>query len=96
MLKASNEIAFVLAKKYKPFSDGEDIVKPFLHRITKWVCDKSIERKVNKIRLSKQTITRCIEELSHDVSEQHKDRVHACSFFLLALDESADICDVVQ
>ena len=25
MLEASNDIAFVLAKKYKPFSDGEDI-----------------------------------------------------------------------
>ena len=92
MLKASNKIAFVLVKKHKPFSDGEDIVKPCLYKITKWVGD---ERKVNKITLSKQTITRHIEDLSHDVSEQQEDRVHTCSF-LLALDESADICDVVQ
>ena len=34
--------------------------------------------------------------LSHDVSEQQKDPVHTCSFFSLALDKSADICDVVQ
>ena len=25
-----------------------------------------------------------------------KDRAHTCSFFLLAFDESADICDVAQ
>ena len=31
----------------------------------------------------------------HDVSEQQKDCVNACSF-LLALHKSADICDVVQ
>ena len=90
MLEASNEIAFVLAKKSKPFSDGEDIVKPCLHKITKRVGDKSIERKVSKIALSKQTIIRHIdrhiEELSYDVSEQQKDCVHACSLFSLALD----------
>ena len=51
MLEASNKIAFVLAKKNKPFSDGEDIVKPCLRKITKWVGDKGIERKVNKITL---------------------------------------------
>ena len=35
MLDASSEIAFVLGKKDKPFSDGEDIVKPCLHKISK-------------------------------------------------------------
>ena len=46
--------------------------------------------------MSKQTITRRIEELSRDVCEQVKDRAHACSFFSLAFDESADICDLAQ
>ena len=46
--------------------------------------------------MSKQTITRRIEEISHDVCEQVRDHVHACSIFSLALDESADICDVAQ
>ena len=32
MLVASNEIAFVMARKNKPFSDCEDTVKPCLHR----------------------------------------------------------------
>ena len=46
--------------------------------------------------MSKQTITRCIEELSHDVSEQLKDPFHTCSFFSLALDESEDMSEVAQ
>ena len=83
-------------KSIRTSSDGEDIDKPCLHEITKWVGDKSIERKVSKIPLSKQTITRHIAELSHDVSKQQMDRVYACSFFSLALDESDDMCDVVQ
>ena len=45
MLEASNKIAFVLAKEHRPFSDGEDIVKPCLHKATKWVGDKSIEER---------------------------------------------------
>ena len=80
-LEASSEIAFALANKHRPFIDGTDIAKPCLHEITKWVGVKGIDRKVNKIALSKQTITRHIEELSHDVSEQQEDRVHTCSFF---------------
>ena len=85
MLRASNELAFALAEKYKPLYDGEDIFKPCLHKITKRIGDKSIERKVNNIALSKQTIIQHTEELSHDAS-----------FFSLALDKFADICDVVQ
>ena len=60
------------------------------------VGDKSIERKVNEITLSKYIITRHTDELSYDVSQQQKDRVHTCSFFSMALSESAAICDAVQ
>ena len=63
VLKASNKITLVLAEKHKPSSDGEDIVKSCLHKIIKWVGDKSIERKVNKIALSRQlhdTFTSCL------------------------------------
>jgi len=75
MLEISYEIAFVLAEKHRPFSDDVEIVEP------QHVGDKSIERKINEAALLKQTITRCIEELSHDVCEQVKDCVHACLFF---------------
>ena len=72
------------------------MVKPGLQKFAQYVGEKSIEKKANEVALSKQTITRRIEELSLDVCEQVKDRAHACSFFSLAFDESADICDVVQ
>ena len=48
------EIAFVFAKKNRPVSDGEDIVNPCLHKITKWIGDESVEIKINEIALSKQ------------------------------------------
>ena len=85
MLEASYKIAFLLAKKHKPFSDDEEIIKPCLQKFAQSSGDKSIEKKVKKIALSKQTITRRFEELSHDVSEQLKDRFHTCSFFFISL-----------
>ena len=96
MTAASYEIALTLAKRRKPFSDGEEIVKPCLNIFAKRIGDKNIESKVAKIALSKQTITRRIEELSYDVSNQLKDLVHSCTYFSLALDESTDICDIPQ
>ena len=49
--ESSSKICFVLAKKYKPLSDGEDIAKPCLNKITKSVGYESIEREVNEIAL---------------------------------------------
>ena len=53
MLEVPCKITFVLAKKHKPFSDGEKIVKPCLQKFKQCVSDKSIEKKVNKVPLSK-------------------------------------------
>ena len=96
MLEASYGIAFLLAKKHKPFSDSEEIIKPCIQKFVQSIGHKNIEKKAKEIALSKQTITRGIEEVSHDVCEQLKDRFHTYSFFSLALDESADISDVAQ
>ena len=56
MLELSYEIAFVLAKKHKPFSDAEEIVKPCLQKFAPRLGDESLERKVSEVALSKQTI----------------------------------------
>ncbi len=83
MTEVLYKIALVLAKKQKPFSDGEEIVEPCLQIFEKYLCDKNIERKVGDIPFSKQSIMRGKEELSL-VSEQVKGLEHACTFFSLA------------
>lgn len=69
--------------------DGEEIVKPCLQIFAR--CLENIERKVDEIALSKQTVTRRIEELSNDVSEQLKD---LWSYFLFFSFGWIYICDV--
>ncbi len=81
MKEASYKIAFMLSKKRKPFSDGEEIVKLGLQIFAEYLNDGSIENKVSEISLSKQTITRHTEELSNDVAEQVKDLAKNCTFF---------------
>ena len=51
-LKVSYKIAFMLAKKHKPFSAGEEMVKPCFQKFAQLVGDKSIEKKVNEVTLS--------------------------------------------
>ena len=52
MLEVSYEIALVLAKKHKLFSDSEEIVKPGLQKFAQYVGEKIIEKKANEVALS--------------------------------------------
>lgn len=69
------EIVFVLAKKWKPFSDGKEIIKLHPQIFVGYLDDTNIERKVDKIPLLKQTVTWLTQELSTHVLEQLKDLV---------------------
>lgn len=96
MVVASYEVALLLAKKKKPFTDGEEIVKPVLEIAARMLGDKNIQAKFKDIPLSNNTMTRRIEELADNVSEQIAFHASNCKFFSLAMDESTDISDTAQ
>lgn len=96
MLAASYEMALLLAKKMKPYTDGEDILKPALEIAARMLGDKQVESKFKDIPLSNNTVTRRVEELAGNVTEQIKYRSSICSFFSLAMDESTDLSDTAQ
>ena len=93
---ASYEVALLLAKKKKPYTDGEEIVKPVLDIAAKMLGDKKIEAKFKDIPLSNNTMTRRIEELADNVNKQVAFNSSNCKFFSLAMDESTDISDTAQ
>lgn len=95
-LVASYEIAMLLAKKKKPFTDGEELIKPAFEIAARMLGDKNIEIKLKDIPLSNNTMTRRIEELSDNITEQVVFHATSCKFFSLAIDESTDICDSAQ
>jgi len=85
-----------LARKKKPFTDGEEIVKQSLEIAARMLGDKQIENKFREIPLSNNTMTRRVEELSNNVLDQIKEFASNYQFFSLAMDESNDICDTAQ
>ena len=85
---ASYEVALLLARKKKPFTDAEEIIKPSLKIAARMLGDKKCETKFDQIPLSNNTMARRVEELASDVHRQVATHVKNCKFFSLAMDES--------
>ena len=86
---ASFELALLIAKKKRPMVEGEEIIKPALHIETKYLGDKA-STFATGIPLSDNTMTRRMEMMSEDVSEQLIQFQADAVFFSIALDESTD------
>lgn len=95
-VRASYEVALLLAKRKRPFTDGEEIVKPVLHIAGKMLGDKTVLEKFKDIPLSNDSVRRRTEELSNNVKTQITRQAQHCQFFALAMDESNDVSDTAQ
>jgi len=93
-VKASYIVSQILAKKMKPFADGE-IIKECLTAVAEigFPDKKDI---ISKISLSRFTIRRKIEDLSENISATLCKRIKKFEYCSLALDESCDISDTSQ
>ncbi|KAG8224218.1 hypothetical protein J437_LFUL002674 [Ladona fulva] len=97
---ASFKIADLLAKKKKPFQDGELLKEAFL------ACAESlfggfpnkpeIISAIQELQLSDSTVLRRIEAIADDMQSQLKRDVETCEWFSLQFDESTDISDMLQ
>ena len=74
-------MALLMAKKKKPFTDGEEILKPALEIAARMLADKHIETKLKDIPLSNNTMIRCVEDLAENVGEQVAFHAFNCKFF---------------
>ena len=94
VVAASYIVAEVIAKKSKPFSDGE-FVKECLNRVVDVLCPEKKEQ-FEQISLSRQTIARRIEELGNSIEMKLAPKAGDFTFYSLALDESTDTKDTAQ
>lgn len=94
IIKSSYSVASIIAKKMKPFSDGE-FVKECLNAVIKDVLpDKS--KMFSNISLSRQTICRRINDISNEIVMTLRDQIKDFKCYSLAFDESTDITDTSQ
>ncbi|XP_076810261.1 general transcription factor II-I repeat domain-containing protein 2A-like [Clavelina lepadiformis] len=91
---ASYEVAKVIAKNMKPFTDG-DYVKDCLMAVVKVICPEK-KKLFSDVSLSARTVTRRIEEMSQDVKTRQQDCLKNLQYFSIAIDESTDTTDTAQ
>lgn len=97
---ASFKACYLLAKKYKPFSDGEFVKETFLEISESLFNDfknkTEIISAIQELQLSRNTVMRRIEKMSGNVKEQLYNDIKSCTCFSLQCDESTDIRDTAQ
>lgn len=93
-VKASYAVALILAKKSKPYSDGE-VVKECLENIVEIMFPEK-KKEFSKISLSRQTVTRRVEDIGKQIEGNLRNRASEFVFYSLALDESTDATDTAQ
>ncbi len=92
--KASYLVSELIAKKMKPFSDGE-FVKECVQVIVETLCPEKSSL-FRSLSLSNTTVTRRIEDLSNNIKQQLYNLTPQFESFSLALDESTDLSDTAQ
>ena len=92
--RASFRVAHLIARRNKPFTEGE-FVKECMNDVAEEVCPDKKEV-LNSVSLSASTITRRIEALGGNVYAQLKEKTRDFIFFSLAMDESTDVQDTAQ
>ena len=92
--RASFHDSNLLAKKSRPFSDGE-LVKECMDILVENISPEKSSQFAN-ISLSRQTVVRRIHEMSENISNSLRSRIASFQSFSLLLDESTDTRDTAQ
>lgn len=91
---ASYEVAQLIARHGKPFSD-RDLIKHCLVKVAEIMCPEKMQD-FNNVSVSRNTVVRRIEDLSANIKLQLSDKACAFDFYSIACDESTDATDTAQ
>ncbi|CAN8030131.1 unnamed protein product [Ixodes persulcatus] len=91
---ASYDVAHELAKRGKPFTDGEMVKDCALRMATRLFPDKI--NTVRNVSLAPNTVARRVEDIGTNITCQIAEKEKHFTHYSLALDESTDVCDTSQ
>ncbi|PNF30217.1 hypothetical protein B7P43_G02592 [Cryptotermes secundus] len=94
-LLASYFVTYELMKAKKALSDGE-LIKNCAIKMAEAFNENKVGNKFQTVLLSKQTVTRRLEDISNQISNNANDIIANCSYFSIALDDSIDVSDTNQ
>lgn len=90
-IKSSFVASYQIAKEKKPYTTGEQLIKPVLVDITRIMLGEAAVAKMNTVPLSADTIQRRVAEMSSDIKNQLSSHMKDGGKFCLQFDESTDI-----
>ena len=96
LLRASYRIAEVLCKQRRPFTEGEDVIKPSLIIAAEKLHNEKAVKRVKELLLSNHTILRRAIDINLDLQDQLFQKLGDTSWFGLQLDESTDFSSRTQ
>ena len=90
-VRASYIVAYKVAQAKKPHTIVEQLVLPCAKEMVRLVVGEDAARKLNDISVSNNTVSRRIDEISQNISEQVVDEIKKSPLFAIQLDESTDV-----
>ena len=91
LLLTSYRLSHHILKTKKPFTLGEEVIKPALQIVAEQLLDKEAKRKFQNIPLSDTTVSRKGFHMAEDLLEQLVCLIGKVPCYELQLDESTDI-----
>ncbi|UYV69372.1 EPM2AIP1 [Cordylochernes scorpioides] len=92
--RASFRVALEIAKRGKPFTDGE-MIKECIIAVVEEMCPEKVNL-LKTVSMSANTVARRVENIAGNISSQLFDKNGHVEWFSLALDESTDVSDTAQ
>ncbi|XP_071037830.1 general transcription factor II-I repeat domain-containing protein 2-like [Parasteatoda tepidariorum] len=92
--RASFRVALEIAKRGKPFTDGE-MIKECIIAVAEEMCPEKVNL-LKTVSMSANTVARRVENIAENISSQLFDKNVHVEWFSLALDESTDVSDTAQ
>lgn len=88
--RASFEVAWLIARNKKPYTIGEDLVKPAAVKMAEIMCGQKEAKKLNSVPLSAKIVKERISILAENVKEQIIFALKQAKYFAIQLDETTD------
>lgn len=97
IVKASYEVALLVAKNMKAHTIAESLVMPAAKILVRHVIGEQAVEKLESVSVSNNTVQRRIEEMSVDIADQVIEGVRASKYgFAIQVDESTDVTNCSQ
>ena len=89
-MEASFLVSQLIAQCKQPPTIAESLVVPCSREIARSMLGKNAAKEIQKIPLSDNTVSRCINDMAADILEQLRDKLLESKVFSIHLNESTD------